>query len=343
MKKRFSRRDFLRLMAVGTGALTINQFLAACGIKPTPPPYQTNMPSPTQMIPSTSANTAAATQPPTVAATPTKSLSNADVVVARGGEPEELVRRALAAYGGMETFVPKGASVVIKPNICVAYHTYEYAATTNPWVVGTLVRMAIDAGASRVQVFDFPFGGSAEEAYSRSGIQEQVLAAGGEMLPMPEFKYIKADIPNGVDLKTTHAFKDALDADVLIDVPIAKHHGSARLTLGMKNLMGLILDRSAIHRDLGQRIADLNTLFRPKLTVIDAVRILTNHGPSGGNLDDVKKLDTLIVSSDIVAADSFASTLFGLQPIDLAYIRAAAKMGLGKSDLNSITVEEIAG
>ena len=94
--------------------------------------------------------------------------------------------------------------------------------------------------------------------------------------------------------------------------------------------MGLILDRSAIHRDLGQRIADLNTLFRPKLTVVDAVRILTNHGPSGGNLDDVKKMDTLIVSSDIVAADSYATTLFGLQPTDIEYIRGRRKNGIGQ-------------
>jgi uncharacterized protein (DUF362 family) len=347
MKKKLSRRDFLRLMAVGTGALTFNQFLTACGLKPTPPPYVTKTPAPTQTNP---APPVAATDMPQapdtatagIAPTPTKSLSAADVVVARGSEPEDLVRRALEAFGGMGTFVPKGASVVIKPNICVAYHTYEYAATTNPWVMGTLVKMAFEAGASRVQVFDFPFGGSAEEAYVRSGIQEQVLAAGGEMLPMPEFKYVTADIPNGVSLKYTHAFKDALDADVLIDVPIAKHHGSARLTLGMKNMMGLILDRGALHNNLGQRIADLNTLFRPTLTVIDAVRILTNHGPSGGNLDDVKKLDTIIVSSDVVAADSYASTLFGMQPTDLAYIRAAAEMGLGKSDLNSIKVEEIA-
>ena len=340
--KKFSRRDFLRLMALGAGSLTLNQFLTACGLNPAP-----GLPTSIPILPTLPSSvspveTLAGTQDSSAIPTPTKALSSADVVVARGGEPEEMVRRALEAYGGMGTFVPKGANVVIKPNICVAYHTYEYAATTNPWVVGTLVKMAVTAGASRVQVFDFPFGGSAQEAYTRSGIQEQVLAAGGEMLPMPEFKYVTTDIPNGVDLKYTHAFKDALDADVLIDVPIAKHHGSARLSLGMKNLMGLILDRSAIHRDLGQRIADLNTLFRPKLTVVDAVRILTNHGPSGGNLDDVKKLDTIIVSSDIVAADSYATTLFGLQPTDIGYIRAATKMGLGKSDLNIIKVEEIA-
>jgi uncharacterized protein (DUF362 family) len=337
--KKFSRRDFLRLMALSAGSLTLNQFLTACGLnKPIP-----NLPtqSPSQPTPTNTKLPPAGTQQTPAIATPTKALSSADLVIARGGEPEDMARRALDAYGGMKTFVPKGANVVIKPNICVAYHTYEYAATTNPWLMGALVKMAIEAGAGRVQVFDYPFGGSAQEAYSRSGIQEQVLAAGGEMVPMPQFKYVTADIPNGVDLKWTKAFKDALEADVLIDVPIAKHHGSARLTLGMKNLMGLILDRGAIHNNLGQRIADLNTLFRPKLTVIDAVRILTNHGPSGGNLDDVKKLDTIIVSSDIVAADSYATTLFGLQPNDIGYIRAATKMGLGNSDLKSLKIEEI--
>ena len=338
--KRFSRRDFLRLMMLGTGSLTLNRFLSACSPKPTPG-LPTNMPTsipPTNAVPTV---TAGETLSPVVSATGTPP-SSPDLVVARGSDPEEMVRRALAAYGGMQTFVPKGANVVVKPNICVAYHTYEYAATTNPWLVGALVKLALEAGAGRVQVFDFPFGGSAQEAYVRSGIEEQVKAAGGEMMPMPDFKYVKTDIPNGVDLKWTKAFKDALEADVLIDVPIAKHHGSARLSLGMKNLMGLVLDRGAIHNNLGQRIADLTTLFRPKLTVVDAIRMLMRHGPSGGNLDDVKKLDTIIVSSDIVAADSYATTLFGLQPTDLAYIRAAAKMGLGNSDLNSIKVEEIA-
>jgi uncharacterized protein (DUF362 family) len=264
-----------------------------------------------------------------------------DIAVARGGEPEALVRGALAALGGMERFVPKNASVIIKPNICVAYHTYEYAATTNPWVVGALVKACLEAGARSVQVTDFPFGGSAEEAYAISGIQEQVEGAGGEMIYMSKFKFVNADIPEGQDLKKTKAFGDALEADVLIDVPIAKHHGLARLTLGMKNLMGLIQDRGSIHANLGQRVAELTSLFRPTLTVVDAVRILMNNGPTGGDLGDVKQLDTVVISPDIVAADSYATTLFGLRPEDIAYIPAAAAMGLGRSDLSNLKIEEI--
>jgi uncharacterized protein (DUF362 family) len=261
--------------------------------------------------------------------------------VARGGEPEETVRRALAAIGGMERFVSAGDDVIVKPNICVAYHSYEYAATTNPWVVAGLVKLALEAGARRVRVMDYPFGGSPEEAYARSGIQEQVEAAGGQMEAMAHLKFVKTDIPQGQDLHQCDIYDDVLNADVLIDVPIAKHHGLARLTLGMKNLLGVIKNRSAMHRNLGQRIADLTSRVQPTLTVVDAVRILTNHGPTGGNLDDVVQLDTVIVSPDIVAADSYAATLFGWEPNDLSYVKAAAAMGLGRSDLGSLKIEEI--
>ena len=252
-----------------------------------------------------------------------------------------MVRRALAALGGMRRFVKPGDDVIVKPNICVAYHTYEYAATTNPWVVGALVKLALDAGARRVRVMDYPFGGSAEQAYVMSGIQEQVQLAGGQMEAMSKFKFVDASIPEGVDLQQCKIYDDVLKADVVIDVPIAKHHGLARLTLGMKNLMGVIYDRPAMHRNLGQRLADLTSRVRPTLTVVDAVRMLVDHGPTGGNLEDVTQTNTLIASPDIVAADSYAATLFGLRPDDLAYVRAGAQMGLGRSDLDSLKIEEI--
>jgi uncharacterized protein (DUF362 family) len=126
-------------------------------------------------------------------------------------------------------------------------------------------------------------------------------------------------------------------------VPIAKHHSSTRLTLGMKNLMGIIQNRSAIHADLWHRIPDLARLFQPTLTVIDAVRILTAHGPTGGSLDDVKKLDTVIASRDIVAADAYATSLFGIEPGDIPYIPVAAQAGLGRMDLHTLRIEELAG
>jgi uncharacterized protein (DUF362 family) len=346
--KRLTRRDFIRLAALGLGAAALEPLLSACGEAPTTAPPATatrQAAAPAQPpTPAGEADSSAQQTEPTDVAQPTQASQPSGaphLVVARRGEPQELVRTALAALGGMPRFVQPGARVVIKPNICVAYHSYEYAATTNPWVVGALVGLALEAGAKSVQVMDYPFGGSANEAYARSGIQEQVQAAGGEMVPMPGFKFVQIDLPQARDLKQAKAFQDALQADVLIDVPIAKHHGLARLTLGMKNLMGLIQDRGAIHHNLGQRIADLASLFQPDLTVIDAVRVLMANGPTGGDLNDVKQLDTVIASADIVAADSYAATLFGLHPEDIAYIPAAAAMNLGRSDLAGMKIEEI--
>jgi len=331
------------MLAASGGALTLQQFLSACGVKPTD---ESILHTPTQLPqahPTLPPPTTAPGEPTPTATSPTATPPGApDLVVAHGSDPETILRLALAAFGGMEAFIPKDARVIIKPNICVAYHTYEYAATTNPWVVGTLVKTCLEAGARSVQVMDYRFGGTPQEAYARSGIEEQVQGAGGEMVYMPEFKYVSAKIPHGMDLKKTQAFGDVLNADVLIDVPIAKHHSLARLTLGMKNLMGLIKNRSSIHTNLGQRIADLTSLFRPTLTVVDAIRILMANGPTGGDLNDVKQMDTVIVSPDIVAADSFAATLFGLSPEELDYIRAATSMGLGRSDLNNLKIEEIA-
>jgi uncharacterized protein (DUF362 family) len=330
---RISRREFIKALSVMLGTTFVEQFLYACGWRnDSMIATQTRglIPPSPQTITQTGAKTGAIKQD-----------STPDLVVARNGEPEELVRRALAALGGMERFVPQGAYVIIKPNICVAYHTYEYAATTNPWVVGELVRQCLTAGASKVQVMDYPFGGTPEAAYVKSGIAEQVTGAGGEMTVMPLIKFVPTEIPDGKDLKKVNIYDDILKADVLINVPIAKHHGSTRLTLSMKNFLGVITSRSIMHRNLTQRIADLNSRINTSLTVVDAIRILMDNGPTGGNLDDVKKLDTVIMSPDRVAADSYATTLFGLHPEDIGYIQAASAMGLGCNDLRNLRIEEI--
>jgi uncharacterized protein (DUF362 family) len=333
-----SRRHFLHLLSLGVGSVAAGRWISACS------PSQQAQPGivpPTIALPTSEPAMPLPPTEPSAQGEPTLA-GVADLAVARGGDdPGALVERALAALGGMARFVPAGAQVLIKPNICVAYHTYEYAATTNPWVVGTLVRLANEAGAARVRVLDYPFGGEPDEAYARSGIQEQVEANGGAMAAISRLQFLPTDIPLGLDLRKAEIHEQALQADVVINVPVAKTHGLARLTLGMKNLMGLILDRGAIHRNLGQRLADLTSQIRPALTVIDAVRILTANGPTGGNLGDVLKLDTVLASPDIVAADAYASTLFGLRPSDLSYVVAGEAMGLGRSDLASLRIEEI--
>jgi len=323
-----SRRDFLRSAVLGLGAIAAARFLSACAspqntILP-PAPLSTPVPT-TPEKPRTE---------PAVASYP-------DLIVVKGGEPEAMVRKALDMLGGMGRFVKKGDNVIIKPNIGPSVRAYEYAATTNPWVIAAVARLCFEAGAGRVRVMDKPFGGTAEDGYARSGIKALVEDAGGEMEIMSRFKFVATDIPNGKDIKKWDIYEDILKADVLINIPIAKQHGASRLTLGMKNLMGTITNAQMFHINLHQRIADLATRVRPALTIIDAVRILTANGPTGGNLKDVKKLDTLIAGTDIVAVDSYATSLFGLKPEDVPHIINAARMGLGASDLGQLNIKEI--
>ncbi len=272
---------------------------------------------------------------------PTPAAGQAYLSVAHGSDPETMVKAALAALGGIERFVKSGQDVIVKPNICVDYYPPEYAATTNPLVVGALVRLCLGAGAKRVRVMDVPLGGSPASAYSITGIGEAVKAAGGVMEVMSPLKFKKVSIPMGKDLKSWEVYQDILETDVLIDVPIPKHHSLARLTLGSKNLLGVITNASQIHQNMGQRVADLVSLIRPTLTVVDAVRILVAHGPTGGSLNDVKQTNTIIASHDIIAADAYSATLFGMQGSEIPYVKKGAEMGLGTLDLQSVKVEEV--
>lgn len=342
----FSRRTFLKL----TATLAAGAALASCtpNQKPTPADITTAGIKPT-IPPNPTAGTVSA-QPTQAGTNPTEttsipepspSASPAYLAVTHGPDPAAITRLAIDALGGMASFVSSGFDVIIKPNICTDYHPPEYATTTNPTVVGTLVTMCLEAGARRVRVMDYPFGGTSKSAYATSGIEEAVEAAGGEMHVMSHTKYSVVDIPEGRDITSVNIYPDILEADLLINVPIAKQHGSTGLTLGAKNLMGTILDRGMMHMNLSQRIADLTSLVRPDLTVIDAVRILTANGPTGGDLGDVSQMDTIIASRDIVAADAYATTLFGLTGSDIGYIQACAEMGLGTMDLGTITIQEI--
>jgi uncharacterized protein (DUF362 family) len=343
-----SRRNFIRFLAASLGSLG-SFYLAGC-LNQEKLLSRSNSPlkiSPT-LIEQESTSAVTTTEAdlqstPTVqnTKTPAPTASFPDLAVARSGEPEEMTRAAVAALGGMERFVKAGDEVVVKPNICVSYHGYEYAATTNPWVVGAVVKMALEAGAKRVKVMDFPFGGTAEQAYRVSGVQAEVQRAGGKMVVMSRVKFVETDIPAGKDLKTANIFDDVLRADVLINVPIAKHHELARLTLGMKNLMGVITNRSYMHANLGQRLADLSSRVQSHLVIVDAVRMLMAHGPTGGNLSDVRKANTVIASHNIISADSYAATLFGIEPEQIGYIKKGTQMGLGVKNLDKLKIEEI--
>ncbi|MFA0743687.1 MAG: hypothetical protein LASZOEIN_000463 [Candidatus Fervidibacter sp.] len=263
------------------------------------------------------------------------------VVVAEKDKPAELVRKAIKALGGMGRFVKKGNRVLIKPNIAFA-RPPEGAANTNPEVVAELVQLCFEAGAKEVIVLDYTLD-PARITYEMSGIAKAAEAKGARVVYVSPRDFVPIEVPKGKILSAydVRVLKQVLDADVFINVPIAKTHGSARLTLGMKNLMGIIQDRGAWHRsgDLHQCIADFVTAFKPHLTVIDAIRILASGGPKGPGR--VEQKDTIIASTDIVAADAYATTLFGLTPNDVPHIIKAAELGVGVADLKRVKIVKV--
>jgi len=338
-----SRKNFLHVLAASLGSLYLSGCVNQDKLLPRSLSPDKITPTPFLHGPQNTVETDPTAEPedfPTQEPSSTPNPIYPDLAVARQGEPEQMVRAAVDSLGGMGRFVKPGDVVVVKPNICSSYYSYEYAATTNPWVVGAVVKMALESGAKKVKVMDFPFAGP-EKAYRTSGIQSEVQRAGGKMEVMSHIKFIETAIPDGKDMKSARIYDDVLRADVMINVPIAKHHELARLTLAMKNLMGVIYDRPYMHANLGQRLADLSTRVRSNLVIVDAVRMLMAHGPTGGNLADVKKADTIIASQDIVAADSYAATLFGIQPETLGYIKKGVQMGLGVKNLNKLNIKEI--
>jgi uncharacterized protein (DUF362 family) len=271
-----------------------------------------------------------------------KPAGNPLLSVAEGKDYGALVEKVMKPLGGIAAFVHEGDRVVVKPNMGWDRKP-EQAANTHPEVMKAIVQQCLDAGAKRVQVFDRPCHDE-RRSHVHSGIAAAIKSIGdqrAQCLFMDAKKYVPIKIEKGESIQEFTFYKDALppECDCYINVPIAKHHQLARLTLGLKNAMGVIGgNRGEIHRVMGPRIADLNLIVRPRLTIIDATRILLRNGPTGGSLKDVKVLDTLIAGVDPVAADAYATTLFGMKPEELESTVAAAKLGLGEMDLAKVKI-----
>ena len=267
-------------------------------------------------------------------------VTGAKMAVARGEDPEAVTRAALEALGGMGVFVSRGDKVLIKPNIGWD-RVPAQAATTNPQVVKALAEMCLDAGAGEVVIMDNTIN-DPRRCYVRSGIKEVAEELGVEMPFAEDYKFRKVDV-GGELIKQWPVYTDALEMDKIINVPVAKHHSASRLTIGMKNFYGLLGGRrNQLHQDVHLSIAEMTAYFRPTLTVVDAVRILLNNGPSGGSLSDVKKCDTVIASADPVAADAWAAGLFGIEPSQVRHLVLGSEMGLGTLDPSTLDPREVA-
>jgi uncharacterized protein (DUF362 family) len=269
-----------------------------------------------------------------------------DLVAVMGGEPAQLLERALKEMGGIEKYVKKGQNVVIKPNIGWDKKP-DLAANTNPELIEALVKHCFQAGAKKVTVFDHTCD-NWQKCYANSGIEKVAKDAGAILLPgNDEVYYKEIKLPQGVKLKSIKIHQALLEADVWFNVPVLKNHGGAKMSIAMKNYMGIVWDRGFFHsNDLQQCIADACTWNKkPVLNIVDAYRCMRKNGPQGRSVSDTSLLKALIVSTDIVAADTAAIGLFNqVEKMDInqvGHIANGEKLKLGTQKIDKINVKRI--
>ncbi len=258
-----------------------------------------------------------------------------------GGKPGPMFDKGIDALGGIRKFVKLNQTVVVKPNIGWDKEP-EHAANTNPDLIKQIVAQCLDAGAKKVYVFDHT-ADVWQKCYAHSGIKNAVKTAGGKMVPgNNERNYQRIKVPKGKSLTGAYAHELFLESDIFINVPVLKNHIATKLTIGMKNLMGVVWDRGWWHsHNLHQCVADFATYRIPDLTIVDAYRVLKKNGPMGVSVDDTLLMKAQIISTDPVAADAAAAKMFGMNPSDVPYIKMAHNMGVGTMDLTSLDIKRI--
>lgn len=259
------------------------------------------------------------------------------------GEPVSATRKALEAIGGISRFVKKGQRVILKPNMSFT-RTPDFSATTHPAVVATLAQACIEAGASQVLVLDHTLQ-RAELCLERTGIREACKNLPGvHVLALQERKFFREiKIPQGKVLERVEVIKEVLDNSVLINIPVAKSHSATGVSMGMKGLMGLIWDRESFHSqyNINQAIADLGTVIKPQLTILDATRALTSGGPGGPGT--VMKSNLVIAGIDPVAVDSYGVSIVpwygqNFKGRQVEHLMVSHQRGLGKIDIDQLNI-----
>jgi uncharacterized protein (DUF362 family) len=259
------------------------------------------------------------------------------------GEPVAATRKALEAVGGISHFVKKSQRVVLKPNMSFA-RTPEIAATTHPLVVATVAQACMEAGASQVLVLDHTLH-RAELCLERTGIRDACKNISGvHVLTLQERKFFReVKIPQGKALERVEVMEEVLDSQVLINIPVAKSHSATGVSLGMKGLMGLIWDRGSFHSqyNINQAIADLGTVIKPQLTILDATRALVSGGPGGPG--EIKKPNLVIAGIDPIAVDSYGVSVVpwygqNFKGRQVEHLLISYQRGLGKIDIDQLKI-----
>ena len=262
------------------------------------------------------------------------------VVVVHGEDIPKMIAAGIAKMGGWEKFVKPGAKVALKPNLAWK-STPEQGGNTHPAIVREVVLAAEAAKAKQVLIPENTCQPE-KETFPTSGILEALKGTKAKLYRPKRADYVEVDVPKGKICRKAKVSRDLIEADCLINMPVAKHHGGATLTISMKNWMGAVDNntRRSWHRDgLHQCIADFSTYLKPHLVIVDATRIMLDHGPQGPGKQ--AHPHEIIFSTDPAAADAYAASLFNKTPEDVPHIKLAGELGVGCTDLAKIKIERV--
>jgi uncharacterized protein (DUF362 family) len=264
-----------------------------------------------------------------------------DIVAVRNGEPDVMYFKAMEEMGGMKNFIKKGQTILVKPNIAWAREP-EIGANTNPLLVETIVKDVLKAGAEKVYVFDHTCN-EGQICYTMSKIEESAKNGGAIVVPADSEKdYVEVKIPKAKTLKETKIHRILAESDAIINVPVLKHHKSAKMTCAMKNLMGVVWDRGFYHRKgLHQCIADFCLHTKPILNIVDGYRVTMDNGPQRARPEDVEIRKMLLISQDIVAIDAAVSKILNYEPEKVEHIVYGHEMKIGNMDLTKLNIKKI--
>ncbi len=264
------------------------------------------------------------------------------LVVVKGNDPAAMLRKGLEAWGGMASLGLAGKKALIKVNAAFA-RPPEDATTTNPQLVAEAVRQFLAAGASRVTVFDHILQDLPDQTVERNGIGPAAKSAGAELVIYAVRKPGDArivQIPGATALPSAGILEEIFAHDVIVNMPKVKHHSGARLSMAMKNFIGITQNMGNFHNiELQRAIAEINTVVKPALIISDATNILLDHGPGGPGT--VSSPGQVVIGTDPVAVDSYCCGFFGVAPASIGYIAYGEQLGVGTTDFASLGLVEV--
>jgi uncharacterized protein (DUF362 family) len=257
-------------------------------------------------------------------------------IVQGTGDRNKALGMAIKALGGMETFIKKGDRVLLKVNAAFASPP-SLSATTHPDLVSETIRLCYAAGALSVVVTDNPINDPAT-CFSLTGIEKAALSQGARVILPREALFQPTTVTGAKLIRNWPLLYGPFDGvtKLIGMAPIKDHHRSGA-SMTMKNWYGLLGGRRNIfHQDVHGVIEELAMMVSPTLVILDGTWTMMTNGPTGGSLSDLKQTNTMIVSTDQVAADSYGTTLLGKSPENLPHILKAEAQGIGTTDFNSI-------